>query len=171
MGRPPIGKQAMTATERQRKWRQGLRQQPAAEPDGTVDAPLESTPPQPTHSASDSAPASASEPAAAQARVKELIRERDEAWAERNHLRRERDEACEQRDYALKGVTPNPEVVGDHIRQCWCFFCNKRGGDNSQVEIMIEYSRSTLRRTFICSECVERCNQIIAAKRRASPAT
>jgi hypothetical protein len=100
----------------------------------------------------------------------EAVRERNEAWAERNHLRRERDEAYEQRDYALKGVTPNPEVVGEHIRQCWCFFCSKRGGDNSQVEIMIEYSRSTLRRTFICNECVERCNEIIDAKRQASPA-
>ena len=165
MGRPPLGKQPMTPIERQRRWRQRLQAQ-TSEPDGNVAAPPDSQP----------AGEELSEQLAAdQARIEKLtrerdeaVRQRDEAWAERNHLRRERDEACEERDYALKGVIPNPEVVGDHIRQCWCFFCNKRGGDNSQVEIMIEYSRTTLRRTFICNECVERCSEIIAAKRRSA---
>jgi hypothetical protein len=156
----------MTPTERQRRWRQRLQAQ-TSEPDGNLAAPPDSP-----------AGEELSEPLAAdQARIEKLtrerdeaVRQRDEAWAERNHLRRERDEAWEQRDYALKGVTPNPEVAGDHIRACWCFFCSKRGGDNSQIEIMIEYSRTPLRRTFICSECIERCDEIIAAKRQANPA-
>jgi uncharacterized coiled-coil DUF342 family protein len=122
MGRPPLGKQPMTPTERQRRWRQRLQAQ-TSEPGGNLAAP-------PDNPAGEEL---SEQLAAYQSRIEKLtrerdeavrrrdeaVRQRDEAWAERNHLRRERDEACEERDYALKGVVPNPELVRDHIRQCW----------------------------------------------------
>jgi ClpX C4-type zinc finger protein len=92
------------------------------------------------------------------------LRQRDEAWRERDRMRRERDDAIEQRDDALRGVMPKPELVGDHIRFCVCSFCGKRGGDNPEVETMIV--GSVRQRLFVCNECVEQCNGIIAEKRR-----
>jgi hypothetical protein len=61
MGRPPLGKRAMTKTERQQRWRQGKRAEQSPHPDRD-----ESRPP----------------PAANQKLIERLTRERDEARRE-----------------------------------------------------------------------------------------
>ena len=111
------------------------------------------------------------QPAADHKLIRQLTRERDQARDERNAARRELDVVTEQRDAALKGVMPKPEVVGDHVRMCWCSFCGKQGGDQPEVAVMIV--GSIARRMFLCNECVERCTEIIAAagRRKAAEAT
>jgi hypothetical protein len=105
--------------------------------------------------------------------LKEAERERDAARHERNQIRREFEEACEQRD-ARRGTLPKPEVVGDPARICWCSFCGMRWGDHPrlglekpQVETMI--AGSVGHRTFICNECIEKFNAILAEKRSRRP--
>src|SRR5262245_27742604 len=161
VGRPPIGNRAMTAAERSRAYRQRLAQ--AAEPPSDSGSEPESSPPE-----------QATEQLAAVADhklIRQLTRERDQARDERNAARRELDVVTAQRDAALKGIMPKPEVVGDHVRMCWCSFCGKQGGDQPEVEVMIV--GSIARRMFLCNECVERCTEIIAAagRRKAAEAT
>jgi ClpX C4-type zinc finger len=158
VGRPPIGKKPLSATERQRRWRNQLRQQPAAEPPPEPDrnAQPESPPPKPT---------TVPEPPAAK-----LIRERDEAWAERNALRRELEEVREQRDDALKASRRSanwlviaPELVGALSVSWGDPQVLAPGPQAAQVEAMFEGPPQ--RRVYICSECVEEFSKIIAARR------
>jgi hypothetical protein len=163
MGRPPVGERAMTATERQRRWRQQKRAQAAADPPHESDDQAEAEPerrspppPQPVAPSVDQA-------------LEKLTRERDQAWKERNELRQELELVTEQRDDLVRNVMPKPELVGDHLRACWCSFCGKRWGDDPEVEIMIV--GSVRQRLFFCSECIEgRCAEIIAEARQRKAA-
>ena len=96
MGRPPIGKRAMTPAERQDRYLQG---RVAAAAAAAPHEPAE--PPAPV--------AKVTQPSDAKL-IKELTRERDQARNERNELRRELEETIEQRDDAsLRG---KPLAVG-----------------------------------------------------------
>jgi len=106
MGRRPIGDQPMTATERQRRWRQGLRQR-AARPTGDRPAPDPD----------------------AQSVIQDLTRERDAA-------RRDCELAREQCDEALRGIMPRPEVVDGHVQVCWCSFCARRCHPQTEVVLV-----------------------------------
>ena len=112
MGRPPIGRKAMTATEHQRRWRQRQRAQTAASP-RSAEPDIRPEPPE---------FAPAPESSTAEKRIEELTRERDQArW---------------ERDLALRGS--QPRVAGDN-EGSWCFVCHKRRED---VAIMLTAARN-----------------------------
>jgi hypothetical protein len=55
---------------------------------------------------------------------------------------------------------PKPGMV--HVQDSRCWVCKKH---HDEVEMMIEASRNYFQ-FLLCNECIERCNQIIAAKRQ-----
>jgi hypothetical protein len=157
MGRPPRFGHAMSPAERQRLRRHGVEPEREAEPQ---------SPPEPA-----SPPIVPVAAVADRGLIEQLSQERDQARAECFRLRCELDTAREEHASAIKAIMPKPEVVGDHIKACWCAFCGKQGGDKPEVEVMI--TGSIAHRLFICSECVKRCNEIIteARQRQAVQAT
>jgi hypothetical protein len=164
----------MTPTERQRRWRQGKRSTQSTEPsppnDPSNGAEAEPGPPERTIE-----PEPAADGAYEELRQERnrLRRERDEAVRERNQMYRELEEAREQRDAALRGGLPQPVMINNQARICWCSFCGKRWGEGAglvekpQVETMLAGSVGL--RTFICNECVAKFSAIIAEKRRSNP--
>jgi hypothetical protein len=80
-------------------------------------------------------------------------------------LTRRRDQALRERDearQALHSALQKPVVVDGHREVCRCWICKKR---REEVEVMIHASRIYFD-LFICSDCVEECNKIIAARRQ-----
>jgi hypothetical protein len=163
----------MTATERQRRWRQQKRLAQAAE--NEAPAPAVETEPEPEH-----APERVIVPAqlAAHHRLVEALKaqleertaqleERTEEWEqacrERDDACRERGDARRERDEARKGVIPKFKQVEGQIRESWCMFC-LRG--QAQVDMIV--ATDVELRLGICFNCIERCNRIVAEKRSVS---
>jgi hypothetical protein len=100
------------------------------------------------------------------------LQQRAEALKELNQLRRERDDANERADAVLRGAVPQPVIVENRRRLCWCSFCRKRWGDDpglprSQVEMIFD-GKVGPAGPFVCNECVEKFSTIIAEKRRSA---
>jgi hypothetical protein len=132
MGRPPIGKKPMTATEYQRRWRQKRRQQGLVEPGGSARAespPLAATRVR-TQPASEQA---------AERRIEELVRQRDQALA--------------QLELAHRGIRPR-EAGHDYPNAC--FICHKRP---PEAKGMVTASRRHFQ-LFLCGDCIYEMRQL-----------